>query len=296
MQNFFQSKKQYKRFNYKSGEKFGRLTYTGRTYTLMMYGAWRRFIECVCDCGEVRDFLYQKVACGETQSCGCLRRDSTSKRRKTHGLTNHSLYDVWNKMVERCYKETDKAFKNYGARHIEVWLDWKEDFLCFYEWCIENGWQQGLSLDRINNDGNYAPNNCRFSTTPEQNRNRRNNRFYTAFGETKCLFDWGKDERCVVGVWALRGRMDKPEWQGRFEEALTTKEDRLKQGRTKKNNVYITAFGETKCFTAWLDDPRCVVKLDSLRERYRKGWDGEKILTTPPHSSGMKGVKNTING
>lgn len=290
MQNVFEKLKKRKKFNYKCGDKFGRLTLTGLTYTKILHGNWRRFVEAVCDCGVVREYLFNKIACGETQSCGCYRSDVTRKRMTTHNLTTHPLYDVYNKMIDRCYNSENKQFKDYGGRNIEVWLDWKNDFLEFYNWGIENGYKEGLSLDRQDNDGNYSPVNCRFATRAEQNRNTRRNRFYTAFGETKCLFDWGKDKRCVVGVWGLRRRVDTKKWKDNFEGALTTKEDRLRDSRAKQSNVFISAFGERKCLTAWLEDERCLVKLDSLRDRLKKGWDGEKILTTPPHSSGKKGI------
>jgi hypothetical protein len=281
------------KFIYGAGDKFGRLTLTGITYTLSIYGHWIRFVEAVCVCGEVKEYRWHRLASGETQSCGCLRVEVTKKRMTTHNLSNHKLYDVWQKMVDRCYNEKNEQFKDYGGRGIEVWKDWKEDFLEFYEWCMANGYSEELSLDREDNDGHYAPYNCRFATRAEQSRNQRRNRFFTAFGETKCLFDWGSDKRCVVSVWALRSRMDR-DWKGTFEEALTTPQaERKKVSRNMKSVVMITAFGETKCMTAWLEDERCLVKLDSLRERYRKGWDGEKILTTPPSSSGFKGVKNS---
>lgn len=280
MQNFYEPFKKRKKFNYQSGDVFGRLTYTGHTYTKIIYGHWVRYIEAVCICGVVKEYKFSSIACGDTQSCGCYKKDATSKRMKTHGLTDHPLYDVYKKIISRCYDENDKAFKNYGARNIEVWKDWVDDFMCFYNWCIENGWKEGLSVERIDNDGNYAPYNCKLATSGEQSRNRRNTRNFTAFGETKCLFDWGKDSRCVVSQWTLRGRMDKPEWEGRFEEALTSKGDRLKEGRNKKNNIYLTAFDETKCMSAWVEDERCVVAMDRLRDRIAEGWKHLEAITT----------------
>lgn len=276
-------KRRYDKFNYSSGDKFGRLTLTGETYIKQAIGHRGRVVEAVCTCGAVRWYWFHLLRNGETQSCGCLRKDVSKKRMTTHNLSDHKLYFVYNEMVSRCHDETDKAFKNYGARGIEVWMDWRDDFVCFYEWAIENGYEEGLSLDREDNDGNYAPYNCRWATTEVQSRNRRSNRMFTAFGETKCLFDWGKDSRCKVTVWALRGRMDKEAWKDRFEEALTIPpSDMKKVGRGRKNNLFLTAFGETKCMSEWLEDKRCVVKLDTLRGRYRKGWEHEDCLTIPP--------------
>jgi hypothetical protein len=293
MQNLFETTKKRKTFNHKCGDKFGRLTLTGLTYTKPLYGHLVRFVEAVCDCGEIREYRFDSIKRGDVQSCGCYRKDATRGRAVTHNLSDHKLYDVWQKMILRCYDENNKGYHNYGGRGIQVWKDWKDDFLSFYEWCMGNGYKEGLSLDRVDNNDNYAPYNCRFATAEEQGKNRRTNRMFTAFGETKCLFDWGKDRRCKVTVWGLRSRIDKG-WKGTFEEALTAPiAERKVVSRRSKANVNISAFGETKCLTAWLEDKRCLVKLDSLRDRLKKGWDGEKILTTPPHSSGKKGILNS---
>lgn len=294
MQNVFQKRRKRNKFTYKSGDKFGRLTYTGHTFTKSIYGHWVRFIEAECVCGEVRNYVFHRVACGDTQSCGCLRKDLVRKRATTHGLSDHLLYDVWQKMVSRCYDENDKGFKNYGARGIEVWLDWKEDFMSFYDWCMENGYKEGLSVERLDNDGNYAPYNCKLATREEQSRNKRSTRNYTAFGETKCLFDWGKDLRCKVGIWTLRSRMDKPHWEGKFEEAMTLLDDSKRARQNTKKTIQITAFGETKCMTEWSRDKRCVVGLDRLRDRMAEGWDGFKAITTVQEDS--KEIKLTAFG
>lgn len=273
-------KRRYDKFSGKCGDKFGRLTLTGESHIRQSLGHRGRVVEAVCECGVVKEYWFNLLRNGDTQSCGCYRKAVTSKRMKTHGLTDHPLYDVYKKIISRCYDEKDKAFKNYGKRGIEVWLDWKEDFMNFYDWAIENGWKEGLSIERIDNDGNYAPQNCKLATPGEQSRNRRSTRNFTAFGETKCLFDWGKDSRCVVSVWALRGRMDKPEWEGRFEEALTYKGDRKKEAENRKTSINLTAFGETKCMTAWSKDERCVVGMDRLRDRIAEGWKHLEAITT----------------
>lgn len=280
MNNQFKPRKQRKQFHGKCGDRFGRLTLTGLTYTKIIYNHWVRYVEVVCDCGTVKDIKFGRIANGETQSCGCYQRDVARKAKLTHGLTDHKLYDVWTKMCLRCYDSNDKAYKNYGARGIEVWKDWKESFIEFFDWCMANGYEDGLSLDRTNNDGNYAPYNCKFVTAAEQNRNRRSNRMYEAFGETKCLFDWGKDSRCVVGVWTLRSRMDKEHWQGRFEEALIIKDDYQRAIRNTKRTKQLTAFGETKCLTEWSKDKRCAVGFDRLRDRIAGGWDHTEAITT----------------
>lgn len=294
MQNLFESRKKRSQFNYKSGDKFGRLTLTGVTYTKTIYNHWVRFVEAVCVCGEIKEYPFHRLASGETQSCGCYRKEATRKRQTTHGLSNHYLYDVWQQMVLRCYNENNHQYKDYGGRGIEVWKDWKDDFLEFYEWALANGYKEGLTLDRNDNDGFYSPQNCSFKTQAEQNRNRRNNVMITAFGESKCLFDWAKDKRCKVSVWGLRNRYDRGKWTD-MEKMISTPQTKRKDiQRNMKSNRNLTAWGETKCFTAWLEDKRCLVKIDSLRDRLAKGWDAQKSMSTPPTRSGVNNIPELI--
>lgn len=282
-------KQMYRKFNQRKGDIFGRLTYTGKTFFKVMNGKRRRMIEAECSCnGDIRDYMWNLIMRGDTQSCGCLRKELTSKRMTTHGLSKHPLYEVFNAMRKRCLIESDKDYPNYGGRGITVCDEWIDDFPAFYKWCTENGWEKGLDLDRKDNDGNYEPGNCRFITRPISLRNYSRNRFYTAFGETKCLFDWGNDPRCAIGEWGLRNRMDRGKWTD-FEKALTTPEDHTKDARNKKNNRYLKAFGEEKCMSAWLEDERCLVKIDSLRDRLAKGWDAQRAMSTPPTRDGKNG-------
>lgn len=261
------------------GTQFGRLILTGKTYMTPMYGQLRRVVEAECDCGTMRMYVLSSLRQGLTKSCGCLQRETMSRIHTIHGLTKHPLFSVWQEMLKRCYIESNHAYKDYGARGIGVCDEWQEAFLNFYNWAVENGYQTGKSLDRVNNDGNYEPSNCRFADRKVQSRNKRGNRYFTAFGETKCLFDWGKDPRCAVTVWALRSRVDREKWDD-FEKALTTPiTDRKSISRNTKRNTMLTAFGETKCMSAWLEDPRCTVKKWGLMERLKKGMEPEKAIT-----------------
>lgn len=95
-------------------------------------------------------------------------------------------------MKERCYNKRAINYKNYGGRGIVVCDEWLKDNMSFYIWSIKNGYKKGLSIDRIDNNGNYEPSNCRWTTRKEQNRNTRKNVFITYNGETRCLFDWAE--------------------------------------------------------------------------------------------------------
>lgn len=267
---------------YTAGSIYGRLVLTGKTYMAPMYGQLRRLVEADCECGSIRMYLFNSLVREETQSCGCLAREMSSLRMTNHGLYKHPLFTIWVSMRQRCYNKRHKSYPDYGGRGISVCDTWNLEFLPFYKWAIENGWAKGLDIDRQENNGNYDPDNCKFVSRPESNRNTRRNRMYTAFGETKCLFDWGKDSRCVVSVWALRSRIDRDGWDD-FEKALTSPaEERKDVSRKMKSAKMLTAFGETKCQSAWLEDERCLVKKDSLVDRLNKGWDAEKAISTPP--------------
>lgn len=100
------------------------------------------------------------------------------------------LYNIWYNMIRRCNNQNAKDYKNYGAKGIRVCKEWEVDFYTFYNWAINNGYNNALSLDRINNQGDYKPDDCRWVTMQEQHRNYSQNRNYTIKGETKCLTEW----------------------------------------------------------------------------------------------------------
>lgn len=107
-----------------------------------------------------------------------------------HGLYKTKIYKVWKSMRQRCFNLNDKNYKNYGGRGITVCEDWNKNFISFYNWSIENGYIEGLTIDRINNNGNYEPNNCRWVDNFIQQTNTRKNIFLTINGETRTLSEW----------------------------------------------------------------------------------------------------------
>lgn len=276
-----QKQRNWRKHNIETGKKFGRLALTGRSNLRPMYGQLRRFVEADCECGVNGWYLYGKLYSGELKSCGCLQPDVARITKTTHGLSKHPLYLVYHEMLRRCYVPTNHGYKDYGGRGITVCDEWQENFVTFFEWAIEAGWEEGLSLDRKKNNNGYSPKNCRFATRGVQNRNTRRNKMITAFGETKCLFDWGKDPRCVVTVWALRSRLDRGKWADMEAMITTPQTPKLEIAGNTKSNRMLTAFGETKCLNAWLRDERCTVKVDSLRDRLDKRWDHEKAISFP---------------
>lgn len=129
---------------------------------------------CVCECGTETEVLGQKLRNGHTKSCGCLAKELTAERFKTHGASYTRLFKIWSGMRNRCSNPKNVGWPNYGGRGISVTPEW-DTFEAFSSWALSNGYSETLTLDRKDNNGNYCPENCQWATHAEQNRNKRNN-------------------------------------------------------------------------------------------------------------------------
>lgn len=164
-----------------TGERYGKLVVLKRGKRNDKRGLYEWI--CQCDCGNIKSVVGKDMKNGNTNSCGCMSsRNFAGERTKTHGMSNDKLYNVWRSMKSRCTLPSQKSYKDYGGRGITVCEEWVNDFVCFYEWSVDNGYKDGLTIDRIDNDGNYEPTNCKWSTRTEQQKNKRNTKLYTVFG------------------------------------------------------------------------------------------------------------------
>lgn len=159
------------------GLRFGRLLVMEKATIPDRTDMWL----CKCDCGCEKVIHGVDLRRGHTQSCGCLHKDVTSTANKKHGYTVgykvERLYRIWSNMKSRCYNPRVKAFERYGGRGITVCNEWLHDYPAFRAWAYNSGYQENLSIDRIDNDKGYYPQNCRWSTITQQNNNRRPRRW-----------------------------------------------------------------------------------------------------------------------
>lgn len=171
------------------GKKFGRLTVIG----IDDKPSRKTYFVCQCDCGNVKTIRGDSLKCGAVKSCGCLKKEQD----KINLTANHShkqsgtrLYQIWIGMKMRCNNVHDTSYHRYGGRGIKVCEEWENKFENFYNWSIKNGYDETLTIDRINNDGNYEPNNCRWANAKEQCNNRETNIKITIGNSTKTLTEW----------------------------------------------------------------------------------------------------------
>lgn len=171
-----------------TGQRFGRLTVLemAEKKPYSKAACW----SCVCDCGKKKTVLGTNLRNGTIRSCGCLSRDVVVETHTKHGKSNTRLYRIWRGMIDRCEKTNSISYENYGGRGITICKEWRDDVGIFSKWAMENGYEEGLSLDRIDNDEGYFPKNCRWSSSKEQANNRRTNYNIVLNGEKKTLSEW----------------------------------------------------------------------------------------------------------
>jgi hypothetical protein len=203
-----------------TGMKFGRLFVVKRVGTNKHRKAlWK----CMCDCGNEHIVAGTLIVRGLTVSCGCYHNEKLSNMSKTHGESKTRLYRIWKSMRERCNCITNKRYKDYGGRGIKICNEWSE-FSDFKKWATNNGYKEDLTIDRIDNDKPYNPDNCRWATIKQQNNNSRNVRYLEFNGENHSVTEWAN--MLNMNVQIIYGRLSKG-WS--IERALTQKPRKSRQ-------------------------------------------------------------------
>ena len=168
-----------------TGQRFGRLI------VIEIYKKDKQhhyYYKCKCDCGNYKVVADYNLRNNSTKSCGCLSRENKIK----HNKSNTKLYRKYYAMKQRCYNSKYSRYFDYGGRGIKICDEWKNNFMSFYNWAINNGYQENLSIDRIDVNGNYCPENCRWITMEEQQSNTRKSHFIEYNGEKHTIAEWSR--------------------------------------------------------------------------------------------------------
>lgn len=198
-----------------TGKRFGRLVVLRRTDNIGKKPAW----VCKCDCGNERIVTGSNLNSGNVQSCGCLWKEVTpeiNKEKNTrHGDSHTKLHRAWTNMRYRCNNPNCREYKNYGGRGITICKEW-DSYEAFRDWALANGFDSGLSIDRIDVNGNYEPSNCRWVGIKAQSNNTRRNNKLTYNNETHTIQEWSE----ITGInWTTIKERINRNWP--IEEALT---------------------------------------------------------------------------
>lgn len=173
-----------------TGQRFGRLTVIRRVEDYISPKGQRkpRWL-CLCDCSKNVTVDGCHLRNGAIQSCGCYN-DALKRSRAKHGLRKKRLYNIWCGIKSRCYYEKNNRYSSYGGRGIKMCDEWKNDFSLFANWALKNGYNDTLSIDRIDVNGDYEPNNCRWATNKVQSENRTDNIICEINGKSAALSYW----------------------------------------------------------------------------------------------------------
>lgn len=199
-----------------TGQKFGRLTLLEPVMHKTSSGRYRYAYRCLCDCGNERIVFTYNLKNGHTQSCGCQGYERRTVARITHHQSNSRLYSIWDNMNARCFNHKNTCYVRYGGRGITVCDEWRT-FENFYNWAMSSGYSDELTIDRIDVDGNYCPENCRWADFYTQANNKKNNRFIEFKGKKMTIPQWSRETGISQGT--IRSRIDRLGWS--VEDALT---------------------------------------------------------------------------
>lgn len=253
------------------GQMFGRWRVKSTDYIREKYSHRYYLCECTCDKHTERYVDEYNLKNGKSQSCGCRIRESASARFSTHGKTGTRLYHVWCSIKERCYITTHKSYANYGGRGITMCDEWLNDFEAFEKWAFENGYDENApkgqcTIDRIDVDKGYSPDNCRWISLTEQNDNRTTTIWLTYNGRTQTLLQWSKE--LGINPNTMRTRYS----QGWSVEKMLTCACKERWGKNA-----LTYQGETHSIGFWAR--KLGLSESTMRRRYLKGYPLEIIFS-----------------
>lgn len=227
-----------------TGKRFGRLVVINDTGKRKNR---QKIWLCECDCGNKTEVPTKYLTSGDTKSCGCYRRECEIKnlsqfwgQPKTHGLSKTRIYQIWADMKDRCNNQNNKAYGNYGERGIKVCDEWLIEFMNFYNWAIKNGYNDSLTIDRIDVNGNYEPSNCRWADWKTQANNRRATRKIKIYGEVGTAYDfeqlYGIKAHLLIDRYDRGYRDDKLIYKGNLAHFRKCENKRDSKGRFIKND------------------------------------------------------------
>lgn len=190
---------------------------------------------CKCSCGNTHIAITRYLIHGNSKSCGCLQKEELSKRVSKHHLRNSRLYGVWANIKQRCYNPKNSHYHVYGKKGIKMCDEWKNDFMSFYNWAMSNGYDENAkfgecTIDRIDNNGNYEPSNCRWINMKQQALNTSRNHLLELNGKKHTVYEWS----IITGIDlnTLLKRINNYHWS--VKRALTEKPFKGKNQYYKK--------------------------------------------------------------
>lgn len=189
-----------------TNQKFGLLTVVELEITNSRKTYWK----CLCECGNYKTARSDSLICGAIRSCGCMKKQQDRVNltaNHSHKMSGTRLYHIWVGMKGRCSNPNNQDYKRYGGRGITVCKEWVDSFANFMEWANKHGYSKKLTLDRIDYNGNYEPDNCRWATPKEQSNNRSSNRMVTIGDETMNVTQWC--EKFGIKVSRVRDKIRK---------------------------------------------------------------------------------------
>jgi hypothetical protein len=317
---------------YKAGAKYGKVTILEVYPYIKGDGGTRRGLVC-CECSPEKHYVMNvyNLGTGHTKSCGCLQEENAGRYQTTHGKTGTKIYNTYIGILSRCNKESSTSYPNYGGRGIKVCDRWLESFEAFYEDMGEPPTKLH-SIDRIDVNGDYSPESCRWATAKEQSNNKRNHHKMTLDGRTQNMSQWAEElDIDPSGILSRLARgwseeetlktpsLDENKYYKYKDEVIShqklavkygiheaTLRDRLKKGwslddalntPTNFHHKTLTLNGETKTIAEWSDATSLPWKL--IHSRIAEGWSVEQILTTPKNTprkiKSAEGTEHTLS-